>query len=382
MTARNYIKYYLPAMGFIGMLVMIFYQAETEYIVYSVIGEVVIFLLGDPYNVIHFWLSLPARLILISCIVVDTYVIRMRLSIEFVAIPVCITIVALIAVIRYNTDWRAYRAYIESATVREAMALEEESAAALSWIYHGRQECLEIAHRLERYTGKQVFNPADAKIWQDEMLRIESHQPVRNLKQAITAERIIDFMGMCYKAGYLRSAPYKANYAERNEKISSLQEEIQMLSEEKERIAIELEQEQERAARGWAYAEEQRSLALRSLGESQERFSELEREKERFQELLQYSEGLEEEIDRLRSELLEKKQSEEPLPQIVEQETEVLESPQMPKPKKTVRRMTQRDIQMMRKLKSEGMKYEAIAEKTGFSVRTVNRVFSNNKEDD
>lgn len=384
MTARRYIKYYLPAAGFVGMLLTIFYRMEPEYIVYSVLGEIVLFLLGDPYNVIHFWLSFPARLILISCIVVDTYVIRAHWSVSFVAIPLCISVVAVVVVIRYNTDWRARRAYIESETVQQAMQLEVESAAAISWQFHGRRECLEMAYRLERYTGKPVFNPVDAEIWQEEQRRLAEHLPPKSLKNAIDADRIIDFMGFCYKLGYNRSAPQRAYYEQSRE-------EIQVLEAEVERLENALEQEQERAARGWAYAEEQRDLAHRALDEGHGRFDDLQKAQDKYNELLQYTEGLEDELERIRAaavpdqEVLEGSQAVIPVeipevPAADPEDQEVIEAAD-PEPVKAVRRLSKKDKEEILRLRNvEKLQYKEIVQLTGISESTVKRIVKQQKE--
>lgn len=234
------LKYVLPSAGLIAILVLAAFEATVEVLIYAVLAELCIFVVTDPYRIIHYWLSTPARAIIVTIIVVDTVVIRTHLSTEYVVIPAVLSTIAFLAILRFNTDWKAHRAYTESVTVSEAMSLNEETAAWKSWIFHGKSEVEEMVYRFCRYTGRQAFSQQDAVIWKNEHERIESREPVANLTQSISVDRMKDFLGMVYRLGYLRSAPYRAETAKCKKEIA----EIEQILQEKDTEIEELKKQE------------------------------------------------------------------------------------------------------------------------------------------
>ena len=244
---RRCLKYVLPGAGLVAVLILAAVRAPAEIIIYAGLVEICIFVVTDPYRIIHYWLSTPARAIIVTIIIVDTVVIRTHLSTEYVAIPIILSLAAFLAIYRFNVDWRAQRAYKETPIVSQAMAMHEESSEWKSYIYHGKSEIEEMAYRIGRYTGKQPFNQNDVQMWQSEQQRIESRESISNVRQCISVERMKDFLGMCYRLGYIHALRYRKQAQEESEKAERIQKKLEHLQEENENLELDLKSWKKRA---------------------------------------------------------------------------------------------------------------------------------------
>lgn len=383
----RYLKAIIPGIGLTVVLILAAVRVPAEILTYAILIESCIFIIADPYKIIHFWLSTPARWILMTIVVVDTVVFRIHQSVEFVAIPVALSLVGLFAILRYNTDWRAQRAYREDEIIQKAMSLNEESSAYKSWMYHGRQQCIEMAYRIGVYTGRKPFNQVDVQTWQAEQSRIENREPISNIKQCISVERMIDFMRMCYSAGYLRSVSYKAELLETTEELEAAQETIQEQKKEIEDLMLD-KKEAKVIIDDLEEALTQERAESDSLRDSwgNDTSKELEYKKERdnavlnWQSAVEYSGELEKRVDNLEIEnrnlQFRIKQLEKP--QVIQKAQVIGEQTDNQQDKKQMRRMKPEDIKRIKELREMSYTISEIAERTGFSQSSVKRAL--NKE--
>lgn len=383
----KYTKIIIPGIGLIAVLILAAVKAPAEIITYSILIESCIFIIADPYRIIHFWLSMPARWIVVTMVVVDTVVIRTHITVQYVAIPIVLSLAAFVAIIRFNRDWQARKAYKESPTVSKAMSINEESSAWRSWIYHGAAETEEMAYRVGIYTRKVPFNPKDVQTWNEEQKRIENREPINNLKQSITVERMKDFLGMVYRLGYLRSVSYKAELLEITEQLEKAKETIQMQKEQIGNLVLDKKEAQviiSDLEEALAQAQAEADSIRESWGNDTSQ--ELEYKKERdnavlnWQSAIEYAEELEKQIDALKT---EKQNLQSRVNQL--KKTQITQSVQVvgkvsgnQQVHKHVRRMTETDIQKIKEMRKNGCTISEIAEKTGFSESSVKRAF--NKE--
>lgn len=379
----RYAKTIIPGIGLIVVLILAAVRAPAEILIYAVLAEVCIFIIADPYRIIHYWLSTPARWLLVTMVMIDTFVARTHFTAEYVIIPAIITLVVLAAIIRFNTDWIARRAYKEDPLIHKAMSLNEESSAMKSWMYHGREQCIEITYRVGRYTRKTPFNPKDAEKYMQEQKRIEERQPVKDLKQAITVDRMIETMGMYYRCGYLHSISYKEELNEKAEQLETAQATIQEQEEQIKNLELDVKEYKVIIAD----YEEQLSHAISDADKIRNQWCdetsrELEYKQERdnavknWQSACEYAEELEKQVDALQAEndaLKSEMQSEkEDKPTPIQVVGKSSGSQQVQKHSSN-RRMTDRDIEIIQKLRSQGYKINEIVEETGFSESTVKR---------
>lgn len=384
-------KYILPGMGFVVVLVLAAVRAPVEMLIYSVLIEICIFVITDPYKIIHYWLSAPARWIMVSIITVNTLVIRMHLTAEFVIIPMLLSLAALIAISRFNIDWRAQRAYKESPTVAKAMSVNEESSAWKSWIYHGKEEVLEMAYRVGRYTGQKPFNPVDAYIWQAEQKRIGNHEPVANSKQCITTDRMLDFLGMCYRLGYLRSVSYKAELLKERKRSEWLNTELKTEKEHVKQIKLD-KKELQVIIEGLEKELMQSQADVDSIREcwSQDIHSKSEWKKERdvaladCKRVSRYAEQFEQQVEELQEENRKLKKRIEELENSAESPPTniqvVRESVVSRTAKKNNAHTTKADKRKIVELRNAGHTVEQVAQITGWSERTVKRATAEAKK--
>ena len=104
-----------------------------------------------------------------------------------------------------------------------------------------------MAYRIGRYTGKQPFNQNDVQMWQSEQQRIESRESISNVRQCISVERMKDFLGMCYRLGYIHALRYRKQAQEESEKAERIQEKLEHLQEENENLKLDLKSWKKRA---------------------------------------------------------------------------------------------------------------------------------------
>lgn len=380
----RYAKTIIPGIGLITVLILAAVRAPAEILIYAVLAEVCIFIIADPYSIIHYWLSTPARWLLVTMILIDTFVARTHFTAEYVIIPAIITLVVLATIIRFNTDWMARRAYKEDPLIHKAMSMNEESSAYKSWIYHGREQCIEMTYRIGRYTRKPPFNPKDAEKYMQEQKRIEERQPVKDIKQAITVDRMIETMGMYYRCGYLHSISYKEELNEKTEQLESARAAIQEQAEHIKKMELDVKEYQVIIA---DYEEQLKQViadadAIRKQWHS-ETSRELEYKQERdnavknWQSACEYAEELEQQIDALKAENdalkseMQREKEDKPIApiQIVGKST----GSQQVQKHNSNRRMTENDIAKIQHLRSQGYKIGEIVDETGFSESTVKR---------
>ena len=380
----RYAKTIIPGIGLITVLILAAVRAPAEILIYAVLAEVCIFIITDPYRIIHYWLSTPARWLLVTMVLIDTFVARTHFTVEYVIIPAIITLVALAAIIRFNTDWMARRAYKEDPIIQKAMSMNEESSAWRSWIFHGREQCIEITHRIGIYTRKPPFNPADAELYMQEQKRIEEKQPVRNLSRAITVERMIEAMRMYYCCGYYHSISYKEELQEKTEQLESALAAIQELKEYIKKMELDVKEYKVIIA---DYEEqlkqtiEDADIIRNQWCDETSRQLEYKRERDNavknWQSACEYADELEHQIDilkaendALKSEMQREKEDKTIAPiQVVGKST----GSQQVQKHSSNRRMTERDIETIQKLRSQGYKIGEIVDETGFSESTVKR---------
>ena len=380
----RYAKTIIPGIGLITVLILAAVRAPAEILIYAVLAEVCIFIIADPYRIIHYWLSTPARWLLVTMVVIDTFVARTHFTVEYVIIPAIITLVVLAAIIRFNTDWMARRAYKEDPIIQKAMSMNEESSAYKSWIYHGREQCIEITHRIGIYTRKPPFNPADAELYMQEQKRIEEKQPVKNLSRAITVERMIDVMRMYYCCGYYHSISYKEELQEKTEQLESAQTTIQEQAEHIKKMELDVKEYQviiadceEQLSHAIADADAIRNQWCNETSQQLEYKQERDNAVKNWQSACEYADELEHQIDilkaendALKSEMQREKEDKPIAPiQVVGKST----GSQQVQKHSSNRRMTERDIENIQKLRSQGYKIGEIVDETGFSESTVKR---------
>lgn len=354
-------------------------QVLVESLIYSIIIEICILLIAHPYNIVNYLLSTQSRWILVTIIVVNTVTFRTHLGIEYVSIPIVISAFSIMAIYRNDRKWKAYRGYKEDEIIQKAMSMNEESSAWKSWVYHGKQQCIEMAYRVSRYSGTQPFNPNDMKTWNDVQQNIESGKPVK-LKQSFIVERMVDFMGMCYRAGYLRSVSYKADLLEKTE---SLEEANAIMEEMDEEISGLNEQIKNMNNELLHYKEELQNANNEIDSIRQQWWDEIERagnnvtESKRIEELEEYCGELEQKVDMYEREIQSLRQQIEIMEEAEVHRSEhqkAVESGKVVEIQEAkLQRASKEDAKRMKELRDEGYKIHEIAEMTGFSVSTVKR---------
>lgn len=283
------------------------------------------------------------------------------------------------AIYRNDRKWKAYRGYREDEIIQKAMSMNEESSAWKSWVYHGKQQCIEMAYRVSRYSQMQPFNPNDIRIWNDVQQNIESGKPVK-LKQSFIVERMVDFMGMCYRAGYLRSVSYKADLLEKTE---SLEEANAIMEKMKKEISNLNEQIANMNNELLHYKEELQNANDEIDSIRQQWWDEIERteqnvtESKRIEELTEYCNELEQKVDMYEREIQSLRQQIEIMEEAEVHRSEhqkAVESGKVVEIQEAkLQRASKEDAKRMRELRDEGYKIHEIAEMTGFSVSTVKR---------
>ena len=399
----RYARQIISAIGGIIILVLLALtrhfqnQIITESLIYSVIIEICILLITHPYNIVNYLLSVQSRWILVTVIIINTITIRTHLTIEYVAFPIIISILAILAIVRNDLKWKAFRGYREDDIIQKAMSLNEESSAWKSWIYHGKQRCIEMAYRVSRYTGTKPFDPKYVNTWNDVQQSMENHNPVK-IKQSFAMERMIDFMGMCYRAGFLSSVSYKSDLLEKTEslkKTNELLEEANTLLKEREREIKSLKDENERSEKELLYYIEESRKLERDIEYTRNFFIEERKNNEqssskRIKEMTEYCEELERKIDmyereiqslRQQMEIMEeseqhrieyKKAVGESVLQSEEHESKIIPV-KIDNDNSKMKRARKDDVERIKKLRDEGHTIAEIAEMTGFSVSTVKR---------
>ena len=351
----------------------------VETLIYSTIIEICILLIAHPYNIANYLLSIQSRWILVTVIVINTITVRTHLSIEYVVFPIIISLLALLAIYRNDRKWKAYRGYKEDEIIQKAMSMNEESSAYKSWIYHGKQQCIEMAYRVSRYSGSHPFNPNDMKTWNEVQQNIESGKPVK-LKQSFVVERMIDFMRMCYCAGYLRSVSYKADLLEKTEYL----EEANILLEQKDNEIHKMNEQIENMNNELLHYKEELQNANDEIDSiRQQWWDEIERteqnvtESKRIEELTEYCNELEQKVDMYEREIQSLRQQIEIMEEAEVHRSEhqkAVESGKVVEIQEAkLQRASKEDAKRMRELRDEGYKIHEIAEMTGFSVSTVKR---------
>lgn len=365
-------------------------QVLIEALIYSAIVEICILLIAHPYNIANYLLSIQSRWILVTVIIINTITVRTHLSIEYVAFPIIISILAILAIIRNDLKWKAFRGYKEDEIIQKAMVLNEESSAWKSWIYHGKQRCIEMAYRVSRYTGTKPFDQNYVNVWNDVQQNIEMHKPVK-LKQSFIIERIIDFMGMCYRAGYLSSVSYKEALIEQEEKIEELnvtlgekENEMRLLSEKNKHLTEELEYYKELYKKMSEESDEMRNRWVEEMKKNRNAVSDA----SRVLELTEYCEELEGKVDLYEREIQSLRQQMEILEESEQHKIEYkkavgeyVQQSEDHEPKiipvkidnAKLKRAGKDDVEKIKKLRDEGHTIAEIAEMTGFSVSTVKR---------
>lgn len=395
---RRCLKYVLPSAGLVAVLIMAAVRAPAEIIIYAGLTELCIFVVTDPYKVIHYWLSTPARAIIVTIIIVDTVVIRTHLSTEYVMIPIVLSLAAFLAIYRFNVDWRAQRAYKETPIVSRAMTIYEESSEWKSYFYHGKNEIEEMAYRIGRYTGKSPFNQVDVTMWKDEHERIENREPITSVKQCVSVERMKDFLGMCYRLGYIHALRYKDQALEKEEELEEIQDELQNLQEENENLKLDLKSWKKRAKElehvDETYREETNSIreywqsASEDAAMWKKRCEESEKEND---QCLEYIEIQGRQIESLQA---DKERLVQRIKELESQGMERLEIDSVPENiqiigksnqkqaacKKKLPRMTEMDKENIYQMRENGCTVEEVSKITGWSEKSVKRATAEIRE--
>lgn len=355
-------------------------QVLVEALIYSTIVEICILLIAHPYNIANYLLSIQSRWILVTVIVINTITVRTHLSIEYVVFTIIISLLALLAIYRNDRKWKAYRGYKEDEIIQKAMSMNEESSAYKSWIYHGKQQCIEMAYRVSRYSGSHPFNPNDMKTWNEVQQNIESGKPVK-LKQSFVVERMIDFMRMCYCAGYLRSVSYKADLLKKTESLEEANAIIDGMKKENSNLNKQIEYMNNELLH---YKEELKKADDEIDNIRQQWWDEIKNEgqdmtenKKRIAELEEYCGELEQKVDMYEREIQSLRQQIEIMEEAEVHRSEhqkAVESGKVVEIQEAkLQRASKEDAKRMRELRDEGYKIHEIAEMTGFSVSTVKR---------
>lgn len=377
-------RQFVSAIGGIIVLVLLAMMHDShdpiliEVTIYAIIMETCILLIATPYDILNHLLSVPSRWIIVTVVVVNTVTFRLRLSIEFVAIPACISIFAILAVVRKDKDWRAFRAYQDDETIHQAMSMNEESSAWKSWKFHGYYLCEEMAYRRAAYTNSDPFNNKDIHVLDEVQHNIMNHRPVK-LRDSIAKERMMDFMGMCYRLGYLRSVSYKQELNEMEATVDEKEKVIEQLQEYIERLKQEVSYYKAEAERLNSYDADEENRFQKTIDEYSQYATWADK---RIKELKEYSDELEQTIDMRERELQNLKQELETLEEVNEHKCAVDSGKivEMDEIKTKLKRASPDDVKEMERLRSKGLTIAAIAEELGLSESTIKRKLSKKKQ--
>lgn len=349
-----------------------------EITIYAVISEICILLIATPYDILNHLLSVPSRWILVTVIIVNAVTFRLHKSIEFVVVPAVVSIFAIMAIIRKDKDWRAFRTYTDDETIHLAMSMNEESSAWKSWKFHGYHLCEEMAYRRAAYTNTEPFNNKEIHVLDEVQHNIMNRKPVK-LRDSVAKERMMDFMGMCYRLGYLRSVSYKEELNEMEAALEENEETIGQLQDYIEKIEKEASYYKDEAERLKNFDSEEETRFQETIDEYIKYSSWAD---SRIKELQEYSDELEQTIDMKERELQNLRQELETLEEVNEHKRAVDSGKvvEIGGEKTKLRRATPDDVKEMERLRSKGMTIAAIAEELGLSDSTVKRKLSKKKQ--